>query len=868
MQKKQLRPPSSAERFLNWLLKKELVEEVLGDLEEKFEKNLKHRTLLGAKADYWYQTLNYLRPFAIRNDLITDTNPFFMWRHHLKISFRNFQRERSTFLINLIGLSTGLASTLLIALWVMDELKFDKFHEKDAQLYQVMQRIPVNENDVLTWQWTPGILAETLKEEMPEVELATHVTTLGGKGIIVKDDIRFQTRERYVNPDFFNLFSHEIVEGDKATMLKDKRSVILTRDLALKLFKTTKNVIGQTVEWERQWREVGGQFIVAGIIDNPPTHTTLPFELLFSYEFYLENKPSLLEWKNSDPLTVIALKEGTDVLAFDQKIADLIQRKKGEADGDEEILFTRKFSDRYLYGNFENGVQAGGRITYVRLFSIIACFILLIACINFMNLSTAKATRRLKEVGVKKAIGADRKALVSQYLNESFLITFMALGLALFFVKLALPTFNEITAKSLILEWSMPWILIGLGITLLTGFIAGSYPALYLSGFDPASIFKGKMGRSVGEVYARKGLVIFQFALSIILIVAVGVVYEQIQLIQTKNLGYEKDNIIVLQKLGNLEEDLSTFLTEVKTISGVVNASTIDGDLMGNYGYTSGLHWEGDDQENNPIRFGSVIVGKDIIETLGMELIAGKDFTQSNDLGAYIFNEAAIKAMNMDDPIGKVVKRRGNDHRIIGVVKNFHFESLYEEIKPCFLRLGNYGNNVLVKIRAGQEQTTLAALKKYYTEFNPGLPFKFKFLDENYQRLYAAEQSVSTLSRFFAGMAILISCLGLFGLAAFSTQRRRKEIGVRKVLGASTLGIARLLTGDFTKMVLIAILLALPMSYVLAENWLTNFAFRIDLQFWFFIMAGLTALGIALFTVSFQTIRAARMNPVESLKAE
>ncbi len=862
-----LKPPKYAQRFLNWFIKKELAEEVMGDLEEKFYEHLKYKSPFRAMANYWYQTLNYLRPFAIRNNLITDTNPFFMWQHHLKISFRNFQRERSTFLINLIGLSTGLACTLLIALWVMDELKFDKFHKKDAQLHQVMQHIPVNENDVLTWEWTPGILAPTLKAEMPEVELATHVTSLGSKGIIVKEDNRFQAKERYVSPDFFKLFSYKIIEGNKATILQDKKSVVLTKDLAIKLFNTTKNVVGQTIEWERRWREVGGQFIVSAIIDNPSIHSTLPFEVLFSYDFYLDNKPNLLEWKNSDPLTFIALKEGTDVKQFNQKIAGLIQRKK-VADGDEEILFTRKFSDRYLYGKYENGIQAGGRITYVRLFSIIACFILLIACINFMNLSTAKATRRLKEVGVKKAIGADRKALISQYLNESFLVTFIALGVALFFVKLGMPTFNEITGKSLVLAWNTPLVLAGLGITLLTGLIAGSYPALYLSRFDPASIFKGKITKSIGELYARKGLVVFQFALSIILIVAVVVVYEQIQLIQNKNLGYEKDNIIVLQKRGNLEQDLATFLNEVKNIAGVVNASTIDGDLMGNYGYTTSMHWEGDDQENNPIRFGTMIVGKDIIETLGMELLTGKNFTESNDFGAYIFNEAAIKAMGMKDPIGKTVKRRGDEHRIIGVVKNFHFESLYEEVKPCYLRLGTYGNNILIKIKAGQEQVTLATLKKYYTSFNPDLPFEYRFLDENYQRLYAAEQRVATLSKCFAGIAILISCLGLFGLAAFTAQRRKKEIGIRKVLGASVWNITQMLSTDFTKMVLTSILIALPISFWFAQNWLNNFAFKIDLQLCFFLGAGLLALTIAWLTIGIQTVKAANLNPTEALKSE
>ena len=859
-------PPKFPQKFLNRILREELQEEILGDLEEHYRANLKKTSPRMAKLKYWFQSIHYVRPFALRNDYFTQIHPFFMVRHNIKFAFRQFQREKSTFLINLIGLSAGLACTLLISLWVWDELSFDSFHEQKDQLYQVYQRVPQNSEEILTWEWTPGLLAQTLKEEFPQVELSTPITTLGSKGILVREDRRQIARERYVGEDFFQMFSFPILRGDLQQIFPHKHSVVLTRDLALKVFGSLEGVLGQTIEWERNWREMAGQFIVTGIIENPPPHSTLQFEVLFSYDFYLEQKSELLEWHNSDPQTMIVLKEGTDVAQFEQRIEPLVQQK---LEGAEETLFLQKFSNRYLYNQFEHGEQAGGRIEYVFLFSAIALFILFIACINFMNLSTAKATRRFKEIGVKKTLGANRKTLMGQYLSESLLLTFLAFIVALVFVQLILPQFNTLTGKSLQLSFDPKLVYTSVGILLLTGILAGSYPALYLSRFSPVNVFKGKLQNSLGEIWVRKGLVVFQFSLSILLIVAVLVVYRQIQFIQSKNLGFDKDNVAILQKVGGLEEDMETFLTEVKKVPTVINASTMDTDMVGNYGHTTALFWEGDKQKENPIRFGVIIGGEELIETLGMEMLEGQSFAEEGaNQGGYIFNEAAIEAMGLENPVGQMVTRRRNEHPIIGVVKNFHFESLYEGVRPCYLRRGTYGDNIVVKIQAGKERETLAQLKSIFQSFNPGLAFSYTFLDENFEQLYAGELRVASLSKYAAVMAILISCLGLFGLAAFTVQRRTKEIGIRKVLGATATGIAQMLSLDFTRMVLVALCVAIPTSYVLARTWLSSFAFRIDLSSWIFVLAGALAVLIAWLTVSIQTFRAASAHPVEALRSE
>ena len=487
-----------------------------------------------------------------------------------------------------------------------------------------------------------------------------------------------------------------------------------------------------------------------------------------------------------------------------------------------------------------------------------------------MNLSTAKASRRLKEVEIKKAVGAERSTLIFQYLGESTLMAMLSLLTAIGLVLLFLPQFNQITGKQLHLPLDASLILSFLAITLVTGLLAGSYPALYLSAFNPVKVLKGTLNKSVGELWARKGLVVVQFTLSIILIVSVFIVYKQIESAQSKNLGYDKDNILYVNRAGWEEGPLETFLAEARQLPGVLRASSMGHDMTGHIAASYGVQWPGKNPDDR-IEFEMMPVGYDMLELLEVEMTAGRTFSKefSTDTSKIIFNEAAIAHIGFTDPVGKVVTWGDEKMEIIGVVKDFHFESLHEKVKPMMFWLDPPRTwSIAIKIKAGEEQETIAQIQPLFQTFYPGFPFDYKFLDQEYQALYAAEQRVSTLSRYLAGIAILISCLGLFGLAAFTAERRLKEIGIRKILGSGDWNIVYLLSGDFTKMVLVAIVIALPISYFIAQRWLQDFAFHIDLRWWYFAGAGLLALLIAWFTVGLQTVRAARVNPVECLRDE
>jgi ABC-type antimicrobial peptide transport system permease subunit len=784
-----------------------------------------------------------------------------MFRHSLLLIYRNFKRFRSTFLINLIGLSTGLACTLLIYLWVRDEVSIDKFHETDTQPFQVMTNHD-NAEGIVTWETGPGLLAEALAEEIPEVAYAASSSDIPDKFTISDKEKHVSAAGQFVGKDFFNVFSYPLTQGNKEQVLADKNTIVISEDLAQKLFSTTQNVVGKTIEW--QILQFKKPVTVTGVFKTLPPNSSEQLDFFISFEEFKDMLGSGIHWDNHNAKTYLILSEGTDIKQFNHKIAGFIKSKLPTSN---VTPFIRPFSEKYLYGTYENGVQTGGRIEYVRLFSMIALFILVIACINFMNLSTAKASRRIKEVGIKKAMGASRASLILQYMGESMGMAIASLTVALMLVELLLEPFNQVTGKQLTLSFDTHFVLAALGITILTGVLAGSYPALYLSGFKPATVLRGKLDNLGGELWARKGLVVFQFTLSIILIVSVLVIYKQIEFVQTKNLGYNKDNILYFNAEGKVQDNLETFLTEVKKIPGIVNASS-GGSIISDYGSTIGLGWEGKSQDNN-IAFQTVAVNYDMIETLGIGMKKGRAFSRdfATDTAKIIFNEAAIKVMGLKDPIGKVVNLWGEDKKIIGVAKDFHFQSLHERVKPLFFRLEpQQAMKVMAKIEAGREREILDRLQELYKVYNPGFVLDYRFLNEDYQELYAAEQRVAVLSKYFAGLAILISCLGLFGLAAFTAERRLKEIGVRKVLGASEFNIVYLLSSDFTKLVLTSILIALPVSFLIVKYWLGNFAYRIDLELWYFMGAGLTALLVAWFTVSMQSLRAARINPSQCLK--
>jgi putative ABC transport system permease protein len=786
-----------------------------------------------------------------------------MFKHNLLLIYRNFLRAKGFFFINLIGLAAGLVCTLLIYLWVRDEMNMNAFHTKDAQLYQVMEHQKYAD-ELMTTTSTPGILAETMKAEFPEVEYAATTTWINPFTLSVKEH-NVKANGYYVGEDYFNIFSFNLLQGNADLVLKDKLSMVISRDLAIRLFGIAEDAVGKVVELQHD-----KSFHVTGVFENLPSNSSFQFDFALSYELFKDENEWVKEWGNNGPASYIILHEGTDPAVFSEKIKDFVKSK--DKDDSNVTLFVQKFSERYLHGRFENGVQSGGRIEYVQLFSIIAIFILLIACINFMNLSTARASRKAKEVGIKKSVGAQRQSLIFQYVSESLVMTMLSVGLALLVVWMLLPQFNIITDKKIMLNLKDPRLLMWLGgITLFTGLIAGSYPALYLSGFKPAAVLKGEVRGSWGELWARKGLVVFQFTLSVILIVSVLVIYKQIDYVQTQNLGYTKEHLIQFPIEGKVEPNRETFLTEVRSIPGVVSAASIGHSLIGRNNNTSGLEWDGKNPDDN-ILFENVGTNYGLLETLGVEMAEGRMYSEEygSDSTKIIFNEAAIRVMNLENPIGKTIKLWGEyDLQIIGVVKDFHFQSLHDVVNPLFFRLMPSNTwNIMIRLEAGKEKETLAALDKFYRDFNPGFAFEYQFQDQEYAQQYAAEQRVASLSFYFATMAILISCLGLFGLAAFTAERRLKEIGIRKALGSSSTSIVLLLSGDFTPMVLVSIVLGLPFSYWLLHGWLKRFAFHIDLEIWYFLLAGMIALFIAWITVASQAIKAARVNPVKCLRTE
>lgn len=782
-----------------------------------------------------------------------------MFKNYLKTAFRSFKRHKSSFLINVIGLSIGMACSILILLWVLDELNYDRFHTDADQMYQVMEHQSYS-GEKFTTQSTPGILSEALKEEVPEFQYVS-TYTWNMDYLFTKGEKSLKENGLYARPDLFHILDINILHGNRDELITNPNSVAIAKELAEKYFGT-ENAVGESIT-------INGTEVhtVTGVFEKLPENSSFQFDFVLPFEDWLENNEWATQWGNNGPRTIAKLYPDVDVAALNSKINDFIKERDEDSNVD---LFVYPFADQYLYGQFENGEVSGGRIDYVRLFTIVAIFILLIACINFMNLSTAKATKRAKEVGIRKSIGASKGSLIGQFIGESMIITFFSLLISVFLVELSLPVFNDLTDKAITVNYGEPSLLLMfIGTALFTGLVAGSYPAFYLSSFEAVKTLKGSLKISGSEAFARKGLVVFQFALSVILIISTIVVYQQIQFTQTKNLGYQKDNLITFPVEGAVGENWDTFKQQLKDIPGVVNASRTGSSFLGRNSNTSGLEWPGKQPETN-ILFENVSVDYGLIETMGFELIAGR--THSEEFGAdtsrIVINEAAANVMELEDPVGQFITLWGDETEIIGLVKDFNFQNLRHEVEPLFFRLTDFGWNAFVRIESSNIQQTLAQIEEKYKEFNPTYPFAFEFMDEQYAALYRSEQRIGDLAKYFAIFAVIISCLGLFGLSAFTAEQRAKEIGVRKVLGASVQNLVLHLTKDFTKLVLIAILIAIPVSWWMMDHWLSDFAYNTGLSWWIFAVSGLLAVIIAWLTVSWQSIKAALVNPVQSLKSE
>ena len=804
--------------------------------------------------------------------LAPDTKPLSMFLSYLKIAWRNLRKERLFTILNLAGLSTGLACALLIWLWIADERSKDHGNPRDGQLYQVMQNLKES-GKVTTMSYTSGLLAAGLKADFPQVEYATTVVPASwfgdvGAGVLYVGDTLLKASGQFVSKDYFELFSTPFVAGDAHGVMTDMHSIAISEKLAREFFGSPEKAMGRQLRWNQG--QFDGTYLITGVFATLPSTNTDPFDILLSFDLFANKRPGIVtDWGNSDPSTFIRLKPGTDVARFDRQIADYV--KKRSKWNEDKVLFLRRFSDRYLHDQYTDGVLTGGRITYVHLFSLITLFIVTLACINFMNLSTARASRRLKEVGIKKVVGARRGTLVIQYLGESVLISVLALVLALGFVALFLPAFDNLTGKTLTLGLDGHLLIPAALITLVTGLVAGSYPALYLSGFKPIATLKGSLRTAAGELWVRKGLVVFQFALSVIAIASVLIIYRQLSYIQSRDPGYSRDHVVdfpipVSDSLSS--RAAMTLIGELKNLPGVVSVGTHHHDFNGGHGGIGGFDWPGK-QPGQDMTFANLEVGYGFMQTMGVRMKEGRYISDdSNAPKEIVLNETAIKFMGLKHPLGKTITFWGMHRQIVGVAEDFNFESLYNRIEPAFFQVYPVADNVVIRIRPGSEHQVLEQTRAAFGRFYKGLAFDYRFLDEEYQALYVSEERVSILSRYFAGLAILISCLGLFGLAAFTAQRRQKEIGIRKVIGASASRIALMLSRDFFRLVAIAALVAFPLTWWMMNRWLDGFAYRIHIGVDVFLIAGVAIMGITLLTIGFQAVKAGRANPVGSLRAE
>jgi len=789
-----------------------------------------------------------------------------MFKNNLKIAWRNLLRDRQFTFLNLVGLAAGLACALLIWLWVDDELSVDKFFPHERRIYEVMEMNRMNGEKKMSDE-SSGLVSDLIIGRFPEVQYAaslapsswwpTYTLSVGEKNI--------KATGQYAGKDYFSIFSFPLIDGKAADVLKDKQSIVISDDLAVRLFGRTDNLIGKPVRFQQEQT-----FFVSGVFEKPPRNSSQQFEFVLSFEYLFDQQRWVKSWDGTGPHNFILVKEGADIDVLNKKIDDLIAKNSGDTS---RRAVAVRFSDIYLQNTFVHGASTGSKIVYVRMFSLIAVFILVIACINFMNLSTAKAARRMKEVGIKKVVGARQPQLIAQFLAESILMTLFSTVLALIMLWVLLPSFNNLTGKEIVLHPDLRQIGTLFGITIFTGLFAGSYPALYLSKFNPLVVLKGKLPSSFMEVLSRKGLVIFQFTLSAILIVSVLVIYRQVQYIQSTNPGYNRENIVKFDAEGRLQKNQTSFIEAVKRVPGVVDACFTTHNMTSRSFGTYAVNWPGRDPKG-AIYFEGFNIDNDFIQTMGMQMAAGRGFSKSypgDTLNRILLNETAVAAMHLKDPVGKTISAFDVKFQIIGVVKDFHFESLHEPVKPSYFLQhgdGSTWDKFMVRIKPGGQKETIDRIREIYTAFNPGFPFTYHFLDEDYQRQYETEVRVAMLAKYFSGLAILISCLGLFGLAAFTAQRRQKEIGIRKVVGATVGRIAYMLSTEFLRLVLIAILIAFPLSWWAMSRWLQGFAYRIDIGAGIFVVAGAAVMLITLLTISFQAIKAAIANPVKSLRSE
>lgn len=774
-------------------------------------------------------------------------------------------KHRAHSFINLTGLSVGLACSLLILLWVKDELNVDAFHQKSERLYKLYEREYYSTHVDGDYDMA-GVLADELKKKLPDIEEAITMEEDNHHAVLRTGDKLLEAEGSGAGAGFFHMFSYPLLRGDVHTALSSPLGIAVSRRIAIHFFGSPQAAMGKTIRVDNK-----RDYFVSAVFEDMPDAASRKMDYLISWDSYLEDHPWAKDWRNSGPIVFILLRDNTAPAAVDKKLTHFLDAYVSQNASFHVELGMQKFEEVYLHRRFKDGKIAGGRIEYVRLFSIVAVFILLIACINFMNLSTARSAKRSKEVGIRKVVGAMRGSLIRQFIGESMLLTCMAVGIALLLMVLFLPVFNQMTEKQLRLPFSDAgfWIKLAF-ITVITGLIAGSYPALFLSSFQPIKVLKSFVPQGHGAIWFRKGLVVFQFVISIVLITGTIVVSRQVNFIQHRNLGYDRENLLYIPMKGNIAQKAALFKEEALRLPGIQSISFISDNPSFLDAQTNGVDWEGR-APDVLISFEHPSVGYDITRTMKLQLVDGRDFSKgmATDSAVCLINETTARQIGYTNAVGRQLTVFGRKLTIIGVLKDFHFRSLHEPIRPLIMERGISDHGVvLVRLQAGQTKLALTKLEKLWSEINPQFPFTWSFSDEEYQKLYKNEQMISRLSNTFSVLAIFISCLGLLGLVMFTAEQRRKEIGIRKVLGASVSGIAQLISADFLKLVFIAILVACPIAWWIMTRWLDDYAYKITLSWWVFALASLLAVLITICTISFQAIRAALVNPAVSLKTE
>ncbi|HYG18868.1 MAG TPA: ABC transporter permease [Ohtaekwangia sp.] len=875
MTKRTLQPPRSAQKLLLWFLRDDLAEEVLGDLDEKFLKMATRRSPVMARLNYWYQVLHYVRPFAIRRPTQERTNHFDMFQSYFNVGWRNLFRNKGYSLINIGGLTVGMAVAMLIGLWIFDELSYNHHHRNYERIARVMRHGTVN-GETFTTTWLPYPLGEELRTKYGESFKHVLMASPPGSHILTSGDKKLNIQGAFIDPGAPEVFTFNMVRGNRDG-LTDLQSILLSATLARKLFGD-EDPIDKVLLIDNRTNVK-----VTGVYEDLPHNTHFhgvqffaPWELYVSFNEWMKwqgfGNNFLDIYVELSPNTNLA--SASDLIK--NAILDNVQDDKGYVAINPQLLL-HPMQKWHLYSAWNNGVNTGGLIQFVWLFAIVGSFVLLLACINFMNLSTARSEKRVKEVGIRKTIGSVRNQLINQFFFESLLVVVIAFLLAMAVAAISISWFNDLAGKKMTMPWGNYYFwLAATGFIIFTGLVAGSYPALYLSSFKPIQALKGGFRAGRLASLPRKVLVVIQFTVSVVLITGTIIVYQQIQFAKNRPVGYNREGLLMIQMTTrDFHANLDVLHTELEKSGVVAAVGESIGPVTDVWASNGGFDWRDKDPALQT-EFATLAITAGYGETVGWQFLKGRDFSRelASDSLAMVINETAAKLMGFEDPIGEEVRWKAGwtttgQYNIIGVIQDMVMESPFSPPIPTVFFLNR--NVSWMNIKISPEATASEALPKIEAVFKkviPSVPFDYKFAGQEYMLKFSAEERIGTLSSVFAVLAIFISCLGLFGLASFVAEQRTREIGIRKVVGASVFNLWRLLSRDFVLLVIISCLLAVPIAHYLMSSWLQKYAYRVEISWWVFFITSVGAFLITLLTVSYQAIKAATLNPVKSLKTE